>query len=113
MTIQERLEYAEQRLQEEAKNGDSCDINYWRGYYDAVKRIADEDTDNSPLTLAELHKLCGEPVWIEGRYLAQYDVYYGSAINGLEQFYKAALPCRDYGPGWRAYRRKPKGRENK
>lgn len=42
MTVQERLEYAERRLQEEAKNGDSCDINYWRGYYDAVKRIVDE-----------------------------------------------------------------------
>lgn len=41
--MQELLEYAERRLEEEAKNGTASDINYWRGYRDAVKRMMENE----------------------------------------------------------------------
>lgn len=34
---------AGQRLEEEAKNGTASDINYWRGYRDAVKRMMENE----------------------------------------------------------------------
>lgn len=40
--MQDRLEYAERRLEEEIKNGEMYDIQYWRGYRDAVKRMMEE-----------------------------------------------------------------------
>lgn len=46
MTLQERLEYAERRLDEEIRNGESSDISYWKGYRDALKRIMEDETNN-------------------------------------------------------------------
>lgn len=40
--MQDRLEYAERRLEEEIKNGEMHDIQYWRGYRDAVKQMMEE-----------------------------------------------------------------------
>lgn len=59
---------------------------------------------SEPLTLGELRQMGGEPVWLAGRHLDRYDIYCGYAFNGMEQFYKAALPAIAYGKVWRAYR---------
>lgn len=40
--METRLEYAERRLEEEIKNGEMRDIQYWCGYRDAVKRMMEE-----------------------------------------------------------------------
>lgn len=37
--MQELLEYAERRLEEEIKNGTESDIDYWLQYRDAVKNV--------------------------------------------------------------------------
>ena len=44
--MQDRLEYAERRLEEEIKNGEMCDIQYWRGYRDAAKALTREKEMN-------------------------------------------------------------------
>ena len=46
-----KLEEAERRLDDSIKNGTDDDIQYWRGYCDAVKAM---ELPNAPLTLNEL-----------------------------------------------------------
>lgn len=71
-------------------------------------RIAREKPE--PLTLAELRKMDGEPVWctdINGRF--------GSwAIVGAYRVESPTEKCRYeyYGQSWLAYRRNPEGSEN-
>lgn len=40
--LEEMLEYAEKRLDEEIRNGETTDITYWHGYRDAIKAIISE-----------------------------------------------------------------------
>lgn len=42
ITLEEMLEYAEKRLDEEIRNGEATDITYWHGYRDAIKAIMSE-----------------------------------------------------------------------
>lgn len=108
MTLQE----AERRLENAIKNGTADDVNYWRGYRDAL--MAAEPAPSDPLTLEQLREMVGEPVRIErhdshpinrwaivGDFESLYGVYFGTAFGGLR------LPYEDYGKTWIAYRRKP------
>lgn len=43
MTHQERLAYAEKKLDEAIRNGTQEDIHYWRGYRDAMQRVVEAE----------------------------------------------------------------------
>lgn len=58
------IEKIERRLDDAIKNGTEADVNYWRGYRDAVKAMLKEEP-NEPLTLEELRRMGGKPVWCE------------------------------------------------
>lgn len=62
---------------------------------------------NPPLTLEELREMDGEPVWLAIGFGGQYDIFCGSTVCGIYNFYEAALPGDKYGTGWLAYRRRP------
>ena len=64
-TLENILEYAEKRLDEEIKNGEASDITYWHGYRDAIKAMMSEQLPNEPLTLDELWEMDGGPVWLK------------------------------------------------
>lgn len=40
MTLREKIERAEEKLDEAIKNDDEIAINYWRGYIDGLKSCA-------------------------------------------------------------------------
>jgi hypothetical protein len=46
MTVEERIKYAERRLDEAARNDDTDGVGYWRGYIDGIKAIRrDEENE--------------------------------------------------------------------
>lgn len=77
----------------------------------ALKRSSSKER-NDPLTLDDLQKMNGEPVWIQlidsrksGHWaiVAGVDTKYGEKTLYLE----GNFTCRDYGKTWLAYRHKP------
>ena len=46
MTNQERLAYAEKKLDEAIQNGTVYDQTYWRGYRDGVKRAVENEEEH-------------------------------------------------------------------
>lgn len=46
MTNQERLDYAEKKLDEAIRNGTVYDQTYWRGYRDGVKRAVENEEEH-------------------------------------------------------------------
>ncbi len=62
---------------------------------------------NTPLTLEELQKMDGEPVWLGGNGLNRWGIFSGVDIGDVACFVRAALPIRQYGVTWFAYRGKP------
>ena len=68
-----------------------------------------EEPPNAPLTLEELRKMYGEPVWIVST-SGEYNPCWG-LINGLDKrVYDANdgfCPFHEYGNTWLAYRRRP------
>lgn len=45
MTIKERLEYAQEKLNEAIENADMEIFKYWCGYRDAIKRVMEEQNE--------------------------------------------------------------------
>lgn len=62
---------------------------------------------NDPLTLEELRKMDGEPVWLRGSGLNRWYIFDGFSLDGVPFF----TPEVGYGKLYAAYRRKP-GEEN-
>lgn len=89
------------------------------GYVDRCKRYADEIMElrergrNDPLSLDELRKMDGEPVWVvwpDGRLKSRWHIV-GSSL-WIEMFteWDGAFSL-DYGKTWLAYRHKTEGTE--
>lgn len=60
------IEQIEKRLDDALINGTEADVNYWRGYRDAVKAMQKEEP-NIPLMLEELRKMRGDPAWLQSK----------------------------------------------
>lgn len=64
-----------------------------------------------PLTLDELRKMDGEPVWVQSPGIPEYGrwaIVEGVGENSL--FLHDDFTCHDYGKTWLAYRQKPEER---
>lgn len=111
-TLENMLEYAEWRLDEEIKNGEASDITYWHGYRDAVKAMMSEQPTNDPLTLDELREMDGEPVWVvspsDGRCGPCWMVV-DVKLELCREVHGGMAVFENYGETWLAYCRRPEG----
>ena len=63
---------------------------------------------NTPLTLDELRKMDGEPVWVQSPGIPEYGRW--AIVEGVGEnclFLHDDFTCHDYGKTWLAYRHKP------
>ena len=63
---------------------------------------------NAPLTLAELRKMDGEPVWVQSPGVPEYGRW--AIVEGVGEnclFLHDDFTCHDYGKTWLAYIQKP------
>lgn len=70
--------------------------------------VTDSHQLNEPLTLDELRKMDGEPVWVQSPGIPEYGrwaIVEGAGENCL--FLHDDFTCHDYGKSWLAYRQKP------
>ena len=77
----------------------------------ALKDVPDKDVGkNTPLTLDELRKMDGEPVWVQSPGVPEYGRW--AIVEGVGEnclFLHDDFTCHDYGKTWLAYRQKPEG----
>ena len=70
--------------------------------------VADKDVgNNEPLTLDELRKMDGEPVWVQSPGVPEYGRW--AIVEGVGEnclFLHDDFTCHDYGKTWLAYRHK-------
>lgn len=67
---------------------------------------------NEPLTLEELEKMDGQPVWVESpnvdrKHSGRWGIVDCVIVPNKTLFLKGDYPCHDYGTVWLAYRRPP------
>ena len=63
---------------------------------------------NAPLTLDELRKMDGEPVWVQSPGVPEYGRW--AIVEGVGEnclFLHDDFTCHEYGKTWLAYRQKP------
>lgn len=63
---------------------------------------------NEPLTLDELRRMDGEPVWVQSPGVPEYGRW--AIVEGVGEnclFLRDDFTCHDYGKTWLAYRQKP------
>ena len=63
---------------------------------------------NEPLTMDELRKMDGEPVWVQSPGVPEYGRW--AIVEGVGEnclFLRDDFTCHDYGKTWLAYRQKP------
>ena len=66
-----------------------------------------------PLTLDELRKMDGEPVWVQSPGVPEYGRW--AIVEGVGEnclFLHDDFTCHDYGKAWLAYRQKPEEDDN-
>ena len=98
--------------------GNSVSVARWLTALDmAVKALEDvPDKDvchNVPLTLEELWKMDGEPVWVQSPGVPEYGRW--AIVEGVGEnclFLRDDFTCHDYGKTWLAYRQKPEEEDN-
>lgn len=69
-----------------------------------------QQVDDKPLTIEELRRMVGEPVWVESpgvREYGRYGIVAGVDTESMELYLESDFTCSDYGKTWVAYRRKP------
>ena len=75
----------------------------------ALEEVPDKDVGkNEPLTLDELRKMDGEPVWVQSPGVPEYGRW--AIVEGVGEnclFLHDDFTCHDYGKTWLAYRQKP------
>lgn len=75
----------------------------------ALEGVPDKDVGkNEPLTLEELRKMDGEPVWVQSPGVPEYGRW--AIVEGVGEnclFLRDDFTCHDYGKTWLAYRQKP------
>lgn len=98
-----------------AVNGPICEALHNAfdcGYRSALRQqetVTDSHQLNEPLTLDELRKMDGEPVWVvwpDGRIKSQWFIISSTFWIEMFQEWDGTL-SKDYGKTWLAYRRKP------
>ena len=70
--------------------------------------VANRNGLNAPLTLDELRKMDGEPVWVQSPGVPEYGRW--AIVEGVGEnclFLRDDFTCHDYGKTWLAYRQKP------
>lgn len=75
--------------------------------------LAGNSQPNEPLTLEELEKMYGQPVWVESpnvdrKHSGRWGIVDCVIVPDKALFLKGDYPCHDYGTVWLAYRRPPK-----
>lgn len=68
--------------------------------------------ENQPLTLDELRKMDGEPVWVQSPGVPEYGRW--AIVEGVGEnclFLHDDFTCHEYGKTWLAYRQKPEEEE--
>ena len=75
----------------------------------ALEDVTDKNVGkNEPLTLDELRKMDGEPVWVQPPGVPEYGRW--AIVEGVGEnclFLRNDFTCHDYGKTWLAYRQKP------
>ena len=75
----------------------------------ALEDVTDKNVGkNKPLTLDELRKMDGEPVWVQSPGVPEYGRW--AIVEGVGEnclFLHDDFTCHDYGKTWLAYRQKP------
>ena len=75
----------------------------------ALEDVTDKNVGkNEPLTLDELRKMDGEPVWVQPPGVPEYGRW--AIVEGVGEnclFLHDDFTCHDYGKTWLAYRQKP------
>lgn len=77
----------------------------------AISALRQQETvpnRNDPLTLDELRKMDGEPVWVQSPGVPEYGRW--AIVEGVGEnclFLHDDFTCHDYGKTWLAYRQKP------
>ena len=93
--------------------GNAVSVARWLTALDAVVKALEEVPDkdvgkNEPLTLDELRKMDGEPVWVQSPGVPEYGRW--AIVEGVGEnclFLHDDCTCHDYGKTWLAYRQKP------
>ena len=70
--------------------------------------VTDRHQLNEPLTLDDLRKMDGEPVWVQSPGVQEYGRW--AIVEGVGEncvFLHDDFTCHDYGKTWLAYRQKP------
>ena len=74
-----------------------------------LEDVTDKDVGkNEPLTLDELRKIDGEPVWVQSPGVPEYGRW--AIVEGVGEnclFLHDDFTCHDYGKTWLAYLQKP------
>ena len=85
---------------------------FWEALDMAFKALDDvtykDVGKNEPLTLDELRKMDGEPVWVQSPGVPEYGRW--AIVEGVGEnclFLHDDFTCHDYGKTWLAYRQKP------
>ena len=74
----------------------------------ALRQQETVENRNDPLTLDELRKMDGEPVWVQSPGVPEYGRW--AIVEGVGEnclFLHDDFTCHDYGKTWLAYRQKP------
>ena len=75
----------------------------------ALEDVTDKNVGkNEPLTLDELRKMDGKPVWVQSPGVPEYGRW--AIVEGVGEnclFLHDDFTCHDYGKTWLAYRKKP------
>ena len=93
--------------------GNAVSVARWLTALDAVVKALEEVPDkdvgkNEPLTLDELRRMDGEPVWVQSPGVPEYGRW--AIVEGVGEnclFLRDDFTCHDYGKTWLAYRYKP------
>lgn len=93
--------------------GNAVSVARWMTALDVAIKALEDFTDkdvgkNEPLTLDELRKMDGEPVWVQSPGVPEYGRW--AIVEGVGEnclFLHDDFTCHDYGKTWLAYRQKP------
>ena len=93
--------------------GNAVSVARWLTALDVAVKALEDATDkdvgrNEPLTLDELRKMDGEPVWVQSPGVPEYGRW--AIVEGVGEnclFLHDDFTCHDYGKTWLAYRQKP------
>ena len=73
-----------------------------------LDKVSQCSSQDKPLTLDELRKMDGEPVWVQSPGVPEYGRW--AIVEGVGEnclFLHDDFTCHDYGKTWMAYRQKP------